>query len=81
MIQVNPHHDAPLGRPGHFPEPGRGESVPGTHVQFTPGDLLAWLGEHPVSLHGVRAALPGVLDGRGDHLVGEPLPAVRSASD
>jgi CubicO group peptidase (beta-lactamase class C family) len=55
-------------------------------VKFTPSDLLTRLGEHPVPLHGMRAALPCEVDdpvatywpayasrGKGDITIGHVL--------
>src|SRR5262245_31285302 len=80
-LEVDPHHDAPLGGPPDLGEAGGGEDAAAADVELAPGDLLPWLGEHRVALEGTGAALAGEVDGRAGERAADPAAPEARAGD
>jgi hypothetical protein len=55
--EVDPRDHPPDGGAANLLEPGVLEDLTGTHVHFSPGDLLARLGDHRAGLERAGAAL------------------------
>src|ERR1700689_2694206 len=74
-FEVDPHDDPPWGWVAHLREPGILEDLPGSHVQFAPGDLLARLGDPGIGLQCPGATFARELDGAPGEGIGEAAPA------
>jgi hypothetical protein len=65
--------------PTDFCEPGSGEDSVVADVELAPGDLLPWLRDHRVALHGAGATFPCELDsGRGEGPADPAAPEARA---
>src|SRR4029453_5972938 len=76
LLEVDPHDHPPDGGVADLSKPGVLEDLAGPNVHLTPGDLLAWLGDHLIGLERAGAALPGEVDRGFGEGIGETSAAV-----